>query len=315
MGENMKKGMTNKIEQRGYHPPAPYQLDLEVFTFSDLRQRVGKDHLRRPHRIEFFLLIFLTRGECTHVVDFKPVQCVPGSLLVLRPYQIEQFDLEHDWDGWMMLFPPEFLLPQKEIKKVGDWKIGEEIERLPEYSSLQEHECHLLVDAMAQMQCDSKIEALREHVHDLLRYQLYAFLSRLVIIQERQKAQRQVTPLGLQRFKSFQHVLEKNYAKYHQVLEYARVLRCSEKSLTRSTMEAAGMSAKSFVASRIVLEAKRLLTHTSLKVTQIAESLGYDETTNFVKFFKREAGCTPGEFRRNQGLGWKTNAITSFGVK
>ena len=60
------------------------------------------------------------------------------------------------------------------------------------------------------------------------------------------------------------------------------------------------MNAKAFIASRISLEAKRLLVHTDLSVTLIAESLGFEEATNFIKFFKREAGCTPAEFRREQ---------------
>lgn len=61
------------------------------------------------------------------------------------------------------------------------------------------------------------------------------------------------------------------------------------------------MTAKAIIAARINLEAKRLLVHTSLPVGTIAEQLGFDEPTNFGKFFKREAGCTPAAFRRAQG--------------
>jgi AraC-like DNA-binding protein len=49
------------------------------------------------------------------------------------------------------------------------------------------------------------------------------------------------------------------------------------------------------------LEAKRLLAYTTLPIALIGDRLGFDDPTNFVKFFKREAGCTPGEFRRRQG--------------
>ena len=61
---------------------------------------------------------------------------------------------------------------------------------------------------------------------------------------------------------------------------------------------AVGMTAKAFIATRINLEAKRLLAHTDLPITDLAETLGFEETTNFTKFFKRETGCTPTEFRR-----------------
>jgi AraC-like DNA-binding protein len=60
------------------------------------------------------------------------------------------------------------------------------------------------------------------------------------------------------------------------------------------------------ITDRLVLEAKRLLAHTLLPVAVIGDQLGFAEATNFVKFFRREAGSTPGAFRakqRNQGSG------------
>jgi AraC-like DNA-binding protein len=57
------------------------------------------------------------------------------------------------------------------------------------------------------------------------------------------------------------------------------------------------MSAKAFISARINLEAKRLLAHTVLPVSVIAERLGFEEATHFSKFFKRNTGCTPTEFR------------------
>jgi len=63
-------------------------------------------------------------------------------------------------------------------------------------------------------------------------------------------------------------------------------------------MAAMGMTAKAFIAAPINLEAKRLLAHTDLLVAIIAEKLGFEEATNFSKFFKREVACTPAQFRR-----------------
>jgi AraC-like DNA-binding protein len=57
-------------------------------------------------------------------------------------------------------------------------------------------------------------------------------------------------------------------------------------------------NAKAFIATRLALEAKRLLTHSALSVGAIADRLGFDDASNFVKFFRRHAGCAPTEFRR-----------------
>jgi AraC-like DNA-binding protein len=37
-----------------------------------------------------------------------------------------------------------------------------------------------------------------------------------------------------------------------------------------------------------------------LPVAAVGDQLGFDEATNFVKFFRRETGLTPGAFRATQ---------------
>ncbi|MDB6106331.1 MAG: helix-turn-helix domain protein [Gammaproteobacteria bacterium] len=49
---------------------------------------------------------------------------------------------------------------------------------------------------------------------------------------------------------------------------------------------------------RVVLEAQRLLVHSGATSSAIGEELGFSESTNFVKFFKRQVGMTPEAFRR-----------------
>lgn len=58
--------------------------------------------------------------------------------------------------------------------------------------------------------------------------------------------------------------------------------------------------AKAVITDRLVLEAKRLLAHSLLPVAGIGDQLGFGEATNFVKFFRRETGLTPGDFRAEQ---------------
>ena len=108
---------------------------------------------------------------------------------------------------------------------------------------------------------------------------------------------------AMQRFRRFQQLVEERFAQSHQVADYAHRLGYTEKSLARAVTASTGVTAKSFIAARIVLEAKRLLVHTDSSVAAIAEQLGFDEATNFSKFFRREADSTPAEFRRRQRAG------------
>ena len=92
--------------------------------------------------------------------------------------------------------------------------------------------------------------------------------------------------------------LDADFTRQHQVQHYASALGMSEKTLSRLCMTATGASAKVVINQRLKLEAKRLLAHTRLAVQVIGRDLGFEEATNFVKFFRKETGQTPLAFRQ-----------------
>ena len=289
--------MNTEIQRLGYRPQAPYQLDLEVFSVGDLRHR-GKEQVRVTHRYEFHTLVCVTQGKCTQMVDFKSISCEPGSLLVVRAGQAHNYGGDEDWDGWNLLFRPEFVLPVSTTSH--DLKLALDLERLPEHMVLNSQELRTATDLFQQMREDTLIAAPQEDVHALLRHQLHTLLTRLSILQGRRQTQEPLVSPASQRFQRFQQLVDQRFAQWHQVADYASQLGYSEKSLARAVAAAAGMTAKGFIAARINLEAKRLLVHTDAPVVAIAEKLGFDEPTNFSKFFKREVHCTPAEFRKRQ---------------
>ena len=60
------------------------------------------------------------------------------------------------------------------------------------------------------------------------------------------------------------------------------------------------MSALKVIESRVLLEAKRYLTFSSLSVKEIAALLGYADAGYFNRMFRREIGTAPGKFRQYQ---------------
>jgi len=96
----------------------------------------------------------------------------------------------------------------------------------------------------------------------------------------------------------FQQKLEHEFACSREVSHYARALGVTPKTLNQTTQRALGLSAKQFICERVVLEARRLLAHSSLSVKEIAFELGFEESTNFVKFFRREVAVAPEAFRQ-----------------
>lgn len=291
---------TSQILHLAYQPADPYRLDLEVFTVADLRTRATREEVQATHRYGFHTLLCVTHGECTQLVDFKAIACAPGSLLIVRPGQAHSYGVKDDWDGWNVIFRQEFVLPAATTP--GDLKLAFDLGTLPDHVLLGGDDLKRLTDVIAQMREDTLMLAPQEDVHALLRHQLHALLTRLSILHGRTQVRDVAVPAALRRFHRFQQLVEDRHAQWHQVADYADRLGCTEKSLARAVRSAMGTTAKTFIAARINLEAKRLLVHTSMPVAAIAEKLGFDEATNFNKFFRREVGCTPSDFRRRYRL-------------
>ncbi len=294
----MPKPSPPPIEHLRYRPPAGYGLDLEVMSISDLRSRGSEEHFRRPQRTEFLLAFGVTAGGCAHMVDFVEHACRPGTWIVLKPGQVQRFDFSRKWEGWLLVFRPEFVLPADRATGVAELSMAGLVENLPNRLDLSEREHAAATTVVAQMAADARMPAASVDRVALLRHELYALLLRLSLSQQRVERSPAASALSVQRFRRFRRAVEDAFRTTHQVHAYARRLGCSEKTLTRATREVAGASAKEFLSQRIALEAKRLLAYTTRPVGAIAEELGFDEPTNFVKFFRRAAGCSPGDFRR-----------------
>ncbi|MDU0361852.1 AraC family transcriptional regulator [Rhizobium sp. 25PS6] len=284
-----------KLDQLNYRPSGR-DLDVEIFHFSDLRRRVTSEQILALYHYSFHTLICVTEGAVTQIVDFQPINCAAGSLLVLRPGQVHSFGSDKGWDGWMVLFRAEFL--PSETQTTADLLPVLGLDRLPDHLSLFTADFGAVNEAIARMQQDATSPAPPKDVHALLRYELCALLLRLAILQDKHMGIDVAQSPGVQRYARFRRLLEQNYAGWHQVSAYAAALGCTEKSLTRAALEATGQSAKNAITARIALEAKRLLVHTDRPIYLIAEGLGFAEATNFAKFFSRETGFTPIKFRK-----------------
>ncbi len=131
----------------------------------------------------------------------------------------------------------------------------------------------------------------------LLRAELRTLIIRLGLHCQPDRDPSTHSSASARRFDKFRIAVNRNFARMHTVAAYAAMLGLTEKSLQRAAMAIRNMPAKTVIVQRIALEAKRLLVHGDLSVSQISEELGFSEPTNFVKFFSREAGMTPGRFR------------------
>ncbi|MEP1982064.1 MAG: helix-turn-helix domain-containing protein, partial [Maribacter dokdonensis] len=100
-------------------------------------------------------------------------------------------------------------------------------------------------------------------------------------------------------FIAFKNLVEQNYATTRNVKDYAEMLTITTKHLNEIVKEFTLDTAKTFIDGYVILEAKRSIVSTDNGFKEIAYEIGFDELTNFTKFFKKNTGVSPKTFRNS----------------
>jgi AraC family transcriptional regulator, transcriptional activator of pobA len=95
----------------------------------------------------------------------------------------------------------------------------------------------------------------------------------------------------------FNELIEKHYSNQRSVSFYANRLHTHPYHLNALVKQYTGLTAKETVLNHIVLEAKVLLTSTSLTIKEIAYKLGFDHPEHFSSIFKKIQKITPTRYR------------------
>ena len=94
-------------------------------------------------------------------------------------------------------------------------------------------------------------------------------------------------------------LLEQHYLTRQSVQSYAELLHVTPNHLSQVVSHALGQKASKLILERVLLEAKKLLYYTDLNIREIAEYLGFEEPTHFIRLFKRKLSMTPLEYRHS----------------
>tara|TARA_B110000196_G_scaffold149996_1_gene129441 strand:+ start:744 stop:1295 length:552 start_codon:yes stop_codon:yes gene_type:complete len=104
------------------------------------------------------------------------------------------------------------------------------------------------------------------------------------------------------KFNQFIQLLEQNFTTTRDAITYAGMLNMTYKSLNQICKLASKQTTKQLIDAHTILEAKRKLAIEGIRIQQLADDLGFDEVTNFVKYFKKNTLMTPSQFKKyNKG--------------
>ncbi|HEY0117402.1 MAG TPA: AraC family transcriptional regulator [Cellulomonas sp.] len=241
----------------------------------------------QPVRAAFHILTLCEQGTATQLVDGAEHQHRPGSVLWIPPGTAHQ--MVPVLTGVAVCFTSSFAGPALAERTGGAWDLApREMRDVASLVGVLRSEYLRYVD-------DQTGPQLRGG--DLvLQHLLLALLTRLQSMPRRVGAGDAAHPVA----RRFLEMVETNCRTMRRVEDYAEALGYSTRTLQRICYEQMGAGPRDIIDTRIAAEAERLLASTNLPVSAVGRWVGFADAANFSKFFQRQTGWTPGEFRRVQ---------------
>lgn len=269
-------------------------LEFEIVDLSKIIES-KKEMMTVPHRAQFYHVLWIEKGEGTHFVDFNPIKVEGNSILFIPHNCVNVFDKNGSYHGKTILFTNNFFCKNNndlrflqssmlfsDLYPIAKIKVNPHISELEIFKNAMETE-YLRQPDSAQ--------------YEILRNMLHVFLLQAEREMRKQGFKELKPSANLDCLVSFKNLLEQNFRKERSVNKYASELSISDKQLHKATSSLLDLTPKQIIDERVLLEAKRLLAHSTQTIKEVAYDLGYDEPTNFIKYFRKHTNSTPSQFR------------------
>ena len=92
--------------------------------------------------------------------------------------------------------------------------------------------------------------------------------------------------------------IETDLSSEQTLEELAEEFHISRYYLAHAYKQVTGYSIKNYRMLCRIAEARELLTNTSMSVSEISARIGFPDTSNFSKYFKKKEGYTPSKYRQ-----------------
>lgn len=248
------------------------------------------------HRHDFFHMVLFTEGTGFHQIDFQRFEVRPFQIYFMIPGQVHSWDFRGRAEGYVINFSPSFfaafLANSNYINELPFFSGSVEDQVLDIEEGLRETICALFENVISESLTS------RPMGFDMVRVML---LNIFICITRSVSTQTSSNRLAYNDtlLRNFKSLIEENYKSLRLPKDYASLLYITPNHLNSLCHDVLGVAAGELIRNRVILEAKRLLANLDIPVSEVAGKLNFTDNSNFTKFFKKQAGFAPEEFRKN----------------
>lgn len=264
------------------------------FSVRDLQQVLnGKNLVHDLHRHDFYFVLAVQNGTGIHEIDFVQYLVQANVVFILRPGQVHKLELAADTTGFLLEFDLSFYQPRNTIAE-HRWKKASsknfcEVEAA-KFKKLYTYLASIFDEYSLKQ--EGYLEAIKANL-DLF------FLEYIRQSKNPSSIAKSESGYIQERFEELVRLLETNIVRMKNVSDYADLLSLSPYQLNSIAKTSVGKTVSDLINDQIILEAKRHLIATPAQVKEVADQLGYEDPSYFIRFFKKHTGQSPDTFRKN----------------
>jgi len=256
------------------------------------------DTINGPGYKEYIKILYLPAGYKLRV-DFACYDTLRPTLFFISPNQYLEIEASGEESGYFIFYNRDFYCIQIHDQEVAcDGLLFNNIKNMPKVE-LSDAENAFLGGLFKEMIQEFNLND--SSLEEMVRTYLKQLLIRATRSWKRQHLDNTVTDQqsDLEFFRRFTRLVEEHYKSKHTVADYADFLCMAPKTITHKFNRMRLPQPNEVIKNRIILEAKRLLVHTSLTAKEIAYDLGYNDPAYFSRLFQSKTGESPSGFRTN----------------
>ena len=249
-----------------------------------------------PHRHHFYTVLVIKQAKGEHKIDFTTYDLANNQLFFVAPGQVHQVIETEKSIGFVMTFSNQFLVENSiPISFIDSLNLFQNYGQSPPLLPQEEH-FEVIIGFVKNI-----FNLFHSDTH-MKNFSIGSFLKLLLIECNNtcsiNPIESDVDTSGDNLIRKFKKAVENHYKKEHSTTFYANELFISPDHLNRTVKTKIGRTAKDYIQTRIITEAKRLLYFTELSNKEIGYELGFSEPANFSAFFKKHTLLSPTSFRK-----------------
>ncbi|HTB07515.1 MAG TPA: AraC family transcriptional regulator [Bacteroidia bacterium] len=260
-----------------------------------------------PFRANYFVFVFITEGAGTIMLDNEEYKVGPNSFYYTNPGHLRAITIDKSLKGFMMSTNEAFLKRYYKGDLFSEFPfLAYDVLPPVKVEGSLTHCFNMFLSSMLNTYaCEQGV--YRYHIINNLAITFLYKVKELFLTSSDALCKKYNGSPLVRRFmkvhdEEFRKLIKGQSENRITLKGLADLLHINPNYLGSVVKKGTGKSVSRWLHGKELAEAQALLLNTELSVSQIAGKLGFDEPSNFIKFFKKKMGRTPKDYRNQKSL-------------